>query len=238
VPDGKPAGAWFAKYMRDFKEIPGSKLPPNYFAGAVYESIMVNVPQYLRYLQQTAVSKGANSIRAFLPTDAGLAVAFPEARKLLPAHLQKVDAWVNATGLGARTLVPDSAMFPIRGQTIIVKGEAARITTIEDKSPTDPKVTYVLPRPGSGISVLGGTKEPDDWRGEPDDETTKQILERSKQWAPELLTGKDGGFEVVEACVGFRPGRRGGPRIEIEVLGKRGVDEVVVCHAYGHAGAG
>lgn len=199
---------------------------------------MINVPQYLTYLHKTATSLGANTIRAAIPTDGGITSALNAAKTLLPSQLQAVDAWVNATGLGARTFVPDDAMYPIRGQTILVKGEAARITTIEDKNPASQMVTYVLPRPGSGISVLGGTKQANNWQSTPDEETTKQIMHRTKEWSPELLTGEGDSYEVLDVCVGFRPGRKGGPRIEIELLKGDDGRQLTVCHAYGHAGAG
>ena len=63
---------------------------------------------------------------------------------------------------------------------------------------------------------------------------TKEILEAAKAWAPELLNWK-GEFEVLSEQVGLRPGRKGGARVEIEELE---AGELVVCHAYGHAGAG
>ncbi|KAF2100780.1 nucleotide-binding domain-containing protein [Rhizodiscina lignyota] len=233
VPGGDPNRTWFAPQVLSFKAIPKSKLLPGIHAAATFQSVMINVPQYLKYLLQRATSLGANLIRAALPTDGGLSAALTFAETLLPPHLKTVDVWVNATGLGAGRLVPDEKMFPIRGQTIIVKGEAQRITTVEDKNPANPNVTYILPRPGGGRSVLGGTKQANNWQGTPDEETTKEIIERAKKWAPELLTGKDGGFEVLDVCVGFRPGRTGGVRVEIEKLGDK-----TVCHAYGHAGAG
>jgi D-amino-acid oxidase len=41
----------------------------------------------------------------------------------------------------------------------------------------------------------------------------------------------------VSVNVGFRPGRKSGPRIEIEEVGE-GRQKKVVCHQYGHAGGG
>lgn len=225
--------AWFAPHVLSYETIPRSKLPSGVLAAATYQSIMINVPQYLTYLLQRTTALGANAVRVELSTDGGLSAALTGVEAFLPPHLKHVHVWVNATGLLARKLVPDGDMYPIRGQTVIVKGEAHRISTIEDRNPADPKVTYVLPRPRSGVTVLGGTKWANDWREEPDEEVTKQILERAKRWAPELLTGKDGGFEVEEVCVGFRPGRKGGARVEMEEMGGK-----TVCHAYGHAGAG
>lgn len=64
--------------------------------------------------------------------------------------------YVNATGLGARELVPDERMYPIRGQTVLVKGEAKEAKTTDQNR-------YVIPRPGSGTTILGGTREVGVW---------------------------------------------------------------------------
>jgi D-amino-acid oxidase len=47
------------------------------------------------------------------------------------------------------------------------------------------------------------------------------------------LLNDDGKFEVLSVQVGLRPARKGGVRVEIERL-----DGFLICHAYGHAGAG
>ena len=64
-------------------------------------------------------------------------------------------------------------------------------------------------------------------------ETTQSILEACKFLAPQLLNDK-GEFEVISMQCGLRPSRKGGPRLESEI-----VDQTFpVVHAYGHAGAG
>ena len=50
---------------------------------------------------------------------------------------------------------------------------------------------------------------------------------------PELRTASDGGFEVISEQCGLRPGREGGPRMEVEVVGGK-----KVVHAYGHKSSG
>ena len=64
-------------------------------------------------------------------------------------------------------------------------------------------------------------------RHAPDSQTTDDILRRAE------LLNKEGDFEVLSVQVGLRPGRKGGARVEIESL-----DGLVVCHTYGHSGAG
>jgi len=190
----------------------------------------VNVPRYLLYLQEKARSRGVQVIKARLATDGDFSTALQEAEKLAQASGRpQASCFVNATGLGAKKLCGDEAMYPIRGQTVLVKGEASStITRVGDGYRA-----YCIPRPGSGTTILGGTKEDGVWDETPDDKITKQILMHNAWQIPELLTGSGGGFEVISVQCGLRPARRGGPRMETEIVGTR-----AVVHAYGHAGAG
>jgi D-amino-acid oxidase len=236
---------WFAKNVLSFKAVPSIEIAGQTSHGHTYNSVMINVPMYLDYLHDTAISLGATCVRATLPRSSNLAGTLRYAAdKLRENHVTAgIDAFVNATGISAKFLVPDEGVYPVRGQTITVKGEAKRITTIDaspsNPTPTSPSIMYILPRPHSGTSVLGGTKQAHSWNGEPDPKTTAEILERAKKWAPELLNG-DGEFEVVSVQVGLRPGREGGARVELEQVRQPGGvgDAFVVAHAYGHAGAG
>lgn len=64
--------------------------------------------------------------------------------------------FVNACGLGAKELVPDDGMVPVRGQTVLVRGEAKHAKTMNENR-------YAIPRPGSGTTILGGTREVGNW---------------------------------------------------------------------------
>jgi D-amino-acid oxidase len=212
----------------------------------------INVPQYLLYLlAQAQQSHGVETVRARLDKSEGFLHALEQAEELVllsaSSHSQGSSSsssssskpaccFINATGLGALTLCADTEMFPIRGQTVLVKGEAHSTIT---RVGSDYRA-YSIPRPGSGTTILGGTKEEGVWDSELDENATEEILRRNAWIVPELLTGADGGFEVLSVQCGLRPGRKGGPRVEREVLD--GFDEggrrVRVVHAYGHAGAG
>lgn len=67
----------------------------------------------------------------------------------------------------------------------------------------------------------------------PQEATTQEILAGCKNLAPELLSA-NGEFEVLAVQVGLRPSRKGGPRVESEIVEGR----YNVVHSYGHAGAG
>jgi D-amino-acid oxidase len=250
---------WYAPHVESFRQLSPSHPPiskingespptvPQISHGAYYKAMSINVPQYLLYLLERAKSYGVEVVKSRLDTSQGFAHALEEAEELVlslsasrsqpqsPQHSDlsslSVACIVNATGLGALTLCNDTNMFPIRGQTVLVKGEAHSTIT---RVGADYRA-YCIPRPGSGTTILGGTKEEGVWGSEPDDTATEGILRRNAWQVPELLTGADGGFEVVSVQCGLRPGRKGGPRVEQEVLdGGR----VRVVHAYGHAGAG
>ncbi|KAK5128021.1 hypothetical protein LTR85_005138 [Meristemomyces frigidus] len=233
---------WWAPHVKDFRVLSllqeplltiSKRIPchaPEIKEAAACRAMSVNVPQYLLYLQQKARSLGAKVIKAPLPVDAGQENALAEAESQAMVNgRRRPDCFVNATGLGAAKLCGDEAMYPIRGQTVLVKGEADAIRTRIG----DGYTAYCIPRPGAGMTILGGTKEIGNWSETVDPETTARILERCAYIVPELLTGEDGGFEVVSAQCGLRPARQGGPRLERESVGGR-----KVVHAYGHAGAG
>lgn len=146
--------------MDSFTALPPSALPPNTAIGLSFKSLTINVPIYLVYLLERARTAGCRLLKARLPTEHGfghaLGVAAALARK---DGLGEVDAFVNATGLGARALVGDARVYPTRGQTVLVKGEAKAIRTSEGQG----YINYVLPRKGGGETVLGGTKEDGNW---------------------------------------------------------------------------
>lgn len=144
-----------------------------------------------------------------------------------------VNLTVNATGLAARKLVPDSSVYPIRGQTVTVRGEARQITTMFYPDAN----ASITPRIGSGVSMLGSSYQSGNWDPKPDSSITMKILERCKPFAKELLN-EDGEFEVISVNIAFRPGRKGGPRVEMETMMTDEGEEKFVCHEYGHAGGG
>jgi hypothetical protein len=227
-----------------YESIPEDSLEQGIKHGHTYSSIMVNVPMYLHYLYETARSLGAIYIRETLPRCSTFSETLQTAANVLKSHLNELGhtevpqilAFVNATGISALNLVPDPTVYPIRGQTVTVAGEASQITMIDafppDPTPSSTSSMYILPRPHSNTTILGGTKQIGDWNAESDPQTTQEILHRAKEWVPELLN-KEGEFEILSVQVGLRPGRKGGARVEIESL-----DGFVVCHAYGHGGAG
>ena len=103
-------------------------------------------------------------MKAQLPTEQGLGGTLRAATELLREGEGgegnggvEVDVWVNTTGLSAKWVCGDESMFPVKGQTVLVKGEAKGARTWVDKD------SYVIQRPGSGTTILGGTREVGNW---------------------------------------------------------------------------
>ncbi|WP_434976526.1 NAD(P)/FAD-dependent oxidoreductase [Streptomyces puniciscabiei] len=148
-----------------------------------------------------------------------------EAREVTDLASVPAQVVVNCTGLGARSLVPDPAVRPVRGQLVVVANP--RITTwFTSVGHSAAASTYVIPQPG-GL-LLGGTAEEDDWSLEPDPATAAAIVARCAAIRPEIAQAR-----VLAHRVGLRPARHA-VRLERQPLpGGR-----ALVHNYGHGGAG
>ncbi|MGP9017314.1 NAD(P)/FAD-dependent oxidoreductase [Streptomyces sp. BR1] len=132
---------------------------------------------------------------------------------------------INCTGLGARRLVPDPRMRPVRGQLVIVEnpGISEWYTAVDESDAS----TYFFPQP-YGL-LLGGTAQDDAWDLTPDPRTAEEIVARCARVRPEIA-----GARVLAHRAGLRPVRDGGVRIEAEATRSGGV----LVHNYGQGGAG
>ncbi|WP_399185526.1 FAD-dependent oxidoreductase [Streptomyces sp. TLI_185] len=131
---------------------------------------------------------------------------------------------VNCAGLGARSLVPDASVRPVRGQLVVVENPGIR--TWLTSTDADGEMAYFFPQPGR--LLLGGTADEDAWSLEPDPAVAEAIVRRCAALRPEIA-----GARVLEHRVGLRPARDA-VRLEREVL----PDGRVLVHNYGHGGAG
>ncbi|KAJ4298298.1 hypothetical protein N0V90_006198 [Kalmusia sp. IMI 367209] len=252
-PENDPSSPrmWYSNLVQDFVLLPPAELPPNGpKSGHSYTSIVIDPSKYLTYLLNRAKSLRAQTITAELPTSNSFSNAITAAFGHLSSNDAPPSLVINCTGLGALKLC-DPNMYPIRGQTLLVRITPAPPTsriTIYDSTP----VTYIVPRqlttfssnPSTATYFIGGTNDADNWDPEPTPEITEGILERVKAvlhgWASD-----DAQIEILREQVGLRPGRRGGPRIageiedfDVAVGGSEATRKVKVVHQYGHAGAG
>lgn len=202
---------WWAEAVRyPVRRLAPEELPPGYTDGHSFVVPIVEMPIYLGYL-----------LRRF--REAGGEV---EVRSL--RSLDEIDGagalTVNCSGLGARKLVHDSSMVPIRGQIVRVSNPGLERFVMDEENSEG--VAYIIPR--SRDCILGGTADEGEWDTTPDPSTAEAILRRCARLEPRLK-----GARVLEHRVGLRPGR---PRIRLEL--EEAPDGTLRLHNYGHGGAG
>jgi D-amino-acid oxidase len=137
-----------------FREIPSEELPPGVKAGMSLTTVSINTQIYLPYLQSQLLSLGATFIRRHLSH-------IRDAFKLVSPPAAVV---VNATGILASRLggVDDPAVYPTRGQTILVRNECSKMYFRSgERLGLEP--TYIIPRRFGGGTILGGCRQPGNW---------------------------------------------------------------------------
>jgi D-amino-acid oxidase len=208
----RPAG-WM-NLLPDLEFLPEEELPPGFATGWRYRAPVVTMPVYLEYLR-------ARLERAGVKIDVNPVTSLTEVAH--DAH--ETPVIVNCTGVAARTLVPDPAVHPIRGQVVVIANPGIEEFSI-DHSGSPPSVTYLFPH--QDTVLLGGTMNDDDWDTEPRPEVAERIIADCAQIEPKVLRAP-----VLGHRVGLRPAR---PEVRLEsepVDGGR-----VLWHNYGHGGAG
>ncbi|KAF7559900.1 hypothetical protein G7046_g4248 [Stylonectria norvegica] len=229
------------KTWLDFRILSATELPADdgIASGLTYSAWVLNSPVYLAWLKTKAEQGGAVFIRETL-------TAIPEAyflagqcRNDIPTPSVVVDA--SGRGFG------DPKSFPSRGQFLLLSNEYNR--TVSHHA-ADGNSTVVIPRPLGGGTVVGGTKEPNNWSSAISAAATEEILARVSRLCPDLLQSDPGlppGLRVKEAYIGRRPMRKGGLRLEAEDLEiaqteANGYDnttvELKVVHCYGAGPSG
>lgn len=200
---------WYKDLMPKFRVLRASELMPGLKLGTTYTSLAINPLIFLPWIKDKLVAKGVKFIRKEVQS-------FGEARTLTKSKII-----VNASGVGARVLAGDEAVLPIRGQTMFVKTDFSELFMLEGS-----EYTYVIPRPGSGGVIMGGIKS-DRLDTEVDQAMKRDIFRRVNRLTKGSFDGID--LDKVTDVIGFRPGRKGGIRVE-----RKGD----VIHAYGLEGAG
>jgi D-amino-acid oxidase len=188
------------------------EVPRGYQAAWRLTAPLVSMPHYLAYLLERYRRAGGAPVRQSAYATLADAVAAAGSPVV-----------VNCTGCGARDLVPDPGVHPVRGQAVVVTNPGLTEFFVgigEDE------LTYAFPH-GDRI-VLGGTEETGNWSCEPDMQTAELILRRCAAAVPALSRAV-----VVEHRVGLRP-----VRSQVRLEAEQDHRGAVVVHNYGHGGAG
>lgn len=187
------------------------ELPNGYHHGLRFAVPMAEMHRYLPWLVSRIRSLGGSFERRHLSS--------------LVEVGHDADVVVNCTGLGARELVADRTVHPVRGQVVRVTNPGLHMS-IRDEDHPDGRA-YVHPR--TRDCILGGTLDVDRWDTAVDPATSEAIVSRCLELAPALRHA-----EVLEHRVGLRPGR---PTVRLEEDTPLNGGARVV-HCYGHGGAG
>lgn len=230
-----------------FTKLPKEQLPKGIQFGCEYTTYCLNAPKYLNFLvdQIKKVSLDKNIELNWVRTKGPLS-SLKQVRSLLPDG-DKLLYMINATGQGLQYDGGlDPASYPIRGQTLLVNAPedpnkikfAHETVTHQGK---DGSWTFVIKRPTPKQDpdekefpqyILGGTKQPGATDSTIRNEDTEGLISRARVLYPELVS-PEGNIDIVKVNVGFRPGRKGGSRVECERI-----DGLKIVHAYGIAGMG
>lgn len=200
---------WWRDAVPELGRVAAERLPPGYVDGYELSVPVVDMAVHLPWLQGRVAAAGAAVRAGYVsePADA----------------FEDVDVVVNCTGLGARELVGDDTLTPVRGQVVVVAQFGLTEWRLDQSDPE--RLSYVVPR---GDTVLvGGTAEEGDEDLTVRASTAADILERGAELVPALA-----GARVLGHRVGLRPGRPT-VRMETEFTGQG-----PVVHCYGHGGAG
>ncbi|KAG7827587.1 hypothetical protein KL920_004350 [Ogataea angusta] len=216
---------WFKDFVQGFRLLSKEELPDGVEYGHEYTTVAITVPIYLHYLLQKLLGLGVKLHRAHLNHIGDAARYFTDG---------KADVTVNCSGLLSSKLggVMDKDVFPIKGQVIHARNSCPYMLSVQDiPGASKDESLYIFPRKEGG-TIIGGCFRVNDWTPDVDEGLFERTVARARQYCPELFAHGD--LDVVKVHCGLRPGRKGGPRIEKEVI--PGVGRVV--HNYGAAGAG
>ena len=189
-------------------------LPGGFAVGWRYRAPVIAMPGYLDYLLERVLAAGGE-VRLGPPLPSLAAAAENTTAPVL----------VNCAGIGARDLVPDPDLEPVRGQVVVVANPGLTEFFVGEGSGPD-KVSYIFPH--GATAVLGGTQRRGDASTEPDPVTAARILAQCTAIEPRLA-----GAPVLAHRVGLRPVR---PRVRLEAGTL--ADGRAIVHNYGHGGAG
>jgi len=200
--------------LAGFRRCAGRELPPGFADGWRYRAPVVAMPVYLSYLLARFRDAGGqlHDGQSFGSLDEAAAAA--GARVI-----------VNCSGTGARNLVPDRDVTPVRGQ--VVEAVNPGITEFFiGRAGESAELTCIFPL---GDTVrLGGTEDAGDWSLEPDPAAAERIVRDAAAIEPDLR-----GATILAHLVGLRPAR---PAVRLEA--GQLADGRALVHNYGHGGAG
>lgn len=198
---------WFHDDIPYCEAISPQDLDPPFISGFMMDVPLIEPPLYLPYLLKRYQNNGGEIMQQTLQSFSEISADF--------------SLIINCTGVGARELARDAAVYPIRGQTVIVD-----TPEIQEGYMDDEHFTYIFPR-NDGV-LLGGIAQANQSDFTVDPAIRDDILARCI-----AVDARIRNRPIVKEMVGLRPGRHT-VRLEKEQLS----DDCTVIHNYGHGSIG
>lgn len=217
------------------EEVKFRNLSPAEYRGFEFITVSINPTRYNNYLV-SQIEKAGGNIRRIKRLDT--------IDEVVHVMGYTPDLVINCTGVNAGKLLRQvdphevDKVFPVKGHILQIH-EQLPFQVIIDKLPKEDRplpnqFLNVFPRPEGGC-VVGGLAAKGDSSKVIDQELSSSILRAAERHIPELPATTT----VYNSYVGFRPGRKGGVRIELSEykIGKH-ADTLKVVHNYGIGGSG
>ncbi|HYV94469.1 MAG TPA: FAD-dependent oxidoreductase [Chitinophagales bacterium] len=185
------------------------KLPAGYDEGFEVEVPLIETQIFLPYLMNE-FRKERGKI-------------FQHEVKSLDELMEENTTLINCSGMGARTLVNDNAMIPVKGQVVMMDVHLNIPIILDEREPT-----YIVQRKDG--CIVGGTREENVFSETTDEATLTGILDRASKFFPELTDAKR-----ITQWAALRP-----YRYEVRLEWEAGPDLLrgKIIHNYGHGGSG
>lgn len=183
--------------------------PEGCVAAFELDAPLIEMEGYLQYLERRLRSAGGALVKRRV--------------RSLSEPAAHAPVLVNCSGLGARELVGDETLEPVRGQHVVVENPGLDDFFMEDRGAPEWACWF----PHGERVVLGGVAQPGAVDLAPLQEVSRGIIERCAAIEPLL-----GRARVVGEMVGLRPVR---PSVRVEAEGLHGARCV---HNYGHGRSG
>ncbi|GMS84736.1 hypothetical protein PENTCL1PPCAC_6911 [Pristionchus entomophagus] len=205
---------FWSPIVREYRRLSPSELADRfphqeYKSGQFFTTLALEPTIYISYATREFITKGGLIRQGKVKNLNELAGEF--------------DVIINCCGIGARELVGDEEVSPIRGQIIRVRAPRVKHFFCDQDY-------YCLLN--SNCVILGGTHDEGEWDMEVNEETAKRIMDENVKRMPVLK-----GAEVISHHVGLRPFRTS-LRIEKETIRNEKGKETTIIHNYGHGGSG
>lgn len=198
---------WYSDLLPAFSRLAARNLPAGLVDGYLMDVPMIAPPIYLQALQDQFLAAGG----------------VIEAREVesLDEAATEADLLVNCSGIGARRLADDAAVYPMRGQTLLIDAPDIALGYMDNE-----RVDHIFPR-ADGV-LIGGVKLDGDWKRQLDPAISADIIRRTSKIESGIAQA-----QVRREFVGLRPGRAQ-VRLELE----QRPSGAAIIHNYGHGSVG